>query len=52
MISSQGEYVPLVTPVTVSIDIEVMLLDLEKVMRMTLDGLLKKCVQSTTGLDI
>jgi hypothetical protein len=52
MISSQGEYVPLVSPVQISIDVEVWLGDLEKVMRLTLDNLLKKCVQSSSGLDI
>lgn len=52
MISSQGEYVPLSSPVQISIDVEVWLGDLEKVMRVTLDGLLKQCVQSSSGLDI
>ena len=52
MISSQGEYVPLSSPVQISIDVEVWLGDLEKVMRVTLDALLKKCMQSSSGLDI
>ena len=37
MISSQGEYVPLSSPVQISIDVEVWLGDLERVMRVTLD---------------
>lgn len=50
MISSQNEYVALASQVQISIDVEVWLGDLEKVMRVTLDGLLRKTVQS--GLDI
>ena len=52
MISSQGEYVPLSSPVQISIDVEVWLGDLERVMRVTLDQLLKKIVKSSLGLDI
>lgn len=44
MISSQGEYVPLCQPVKISIDVEVWLGDLEKVMRLTLDALLRTTV--------
>ena len=42
MISSQNEYVELVEPVAVTEDVEVWLLSLEKIMRVTLDGLLKQ----------
>lgn len=51
MISSQNEYVPLAQPVQISIDVEVWLGELEKIMRVTLDGLLRKTVQSGS-LDI
>lgn len=51
MISSQGEYVPLAQPVIISIDVEVWLNELEKVMRVTLDKLLKTALASQ-GLDI
>ena len=51
MISSQGESVPLAQPVIISIDVEVWLNELEKVMRVTLDKLLKTALASQ-GLDI
>ena len=51
MISSQGEYVPLASPVQITDDVEVWLASLEKVMRVTLDNLLKKTLQGK-GLDI
>jgi hypothetical protein len=42
MISSQGEYVPLCQPVMINTEVEDWLGSLEKIMRMTLDGLLKQ----------
>jgi len=52
MISSQNEYVKLSQPVQISMDVEIWLGDLEKVMRVTLDGLLRKTMSASTGLDI
>lgn len=52
MISSANEYVQLNQPIDISGDVEVWLLQLEQVMRATLDGLLKQCQQSVQGLDI
>jgi hypothetical protein len=50
MISSQGEIVPLSTPVPISDVVEDWLNNLEKVMRVTLDTLLKQTLKS--GMDI
>ena len=52
MISSQNEYVELCQPVQVTEEVEVWLLELEKVMRVTLDKLLKQTLQNQGGLDI
>ena len=52
MISSQGEYVPLSQPVTINAEVEDWLGQLEKVMRLTLDGLLKQTLSNGQGLDI
>lgn len=52
MISSAGEYVQLAQPVQISVEVENWLGELEKVMRITLDQLLKRTVQSGGGLDI
>lgn len=51
MISSAGEYVPLLSPVAISDEVEDWLGALEKAMRATLDDLLKKTLRSQ-GLDI
>jgi len=51
MISSAGEYVPLLSPVAISDEVEEWLGALEKSMRVTLDDLLKKTLKSQ-GLDI
>jgi hypothetical protein len=51
MISSAGEYVPLLAPVNISDDVEDWLGALEVEMRRTLDDLLKKS-QKSQGLDI
>ena len=51
MISSAGEYVPLSNPVRISEEVEDWLGALEKEMRITLDGLLKKTLKAK-GLDI
>ena len=51
MISSAGEYVPLVNAVMISDEVEEWLGSLEKEMRVTLDNLLKKSLKSQ-GLDI
>ena len=52
MISSANEYVPLSEPITIDGEVEDWLTKLEKVMRTTLDNLLKQCLQSGSGLDI
>ena len=52
MISSQGEYVPLSQPVMINTEVEDWLGQLEKVMRITLDTLLKQTLGNTSGLDI
>lgn len=52
MISSANEYVPLCEPITIEGEVEDWLTKLEKVMRVTLDNLLKQCLQSGSGLDI
>jgi len=51
MISSQGEYVQLSTPVQITDTVEDWLNSLEKVMRVTLDTLLKQTLKSS-GMDI
>lgn len=51
MISAAGEYVPLLTPVAISDEVEDWLGALETEMRITLDDLLKKTLRSQ-GLDI
>jgi len=51
MISSAGEYVPLLKGVSITDDVEDWLGSLEKEMRDTLDDLLKKALQAK-GLDI
>ena len=51
MISSAGEYVPLLTPVEITEEVEDWLGSLEKEMRATLDDLLKKSLKSK-GLDL
>lgn len=51
MISSAGEYVPLLTPVEITEEVEDWLGSLEKEMRATLDDLLKKSLRSK-GLDL
>jgi hypothetical protein len=51
MISSAGEYVPLLHPIAISDEVEDWLNDLENEMRITLDDLLKKSLKSQ-GLDI
>ena len=52
MISTANEYVPLATPIAIEGEVEIWLLELENVMRQTLDGLLKTSQQSSGGLDI
>jgi len=52
MISSAGEQVPLAQPIPIDGEVEVWLLQLESVMRNTLDGLLKQSLRSQNGLDI
>jgi len=51
MISSVGEQVPLSQPIQVGDEVELWLGDLEKVMRITLDGILQETLKKS-GLDI
>lgn len=46
MISSESEYVPLISPVIINDDVEDWLGLLENEMRVTLDNLLKKALKS------
>ena len=52
MISTANEQVPLTVPIPIEGEVEVWLLQLESVMRQTLDGLLKQCQSNQGGLDI
>ena len=46
MISSANEYVQLAEPIPIAGEVEDWLTQLERVMRVTLDNLLKQCQQS------
>ena len=52
MISSANEQVPLIASIPIEGEVEVWLKELEKVMRETLDTLLKSCQTAGGGLDI